>query len=142
MTTGIFARCLCVVLLCGCGVGAAAEIVFIVNAKNPVASLTAEQVKNLYLGKAKAFADGSPANPVDQAKGSAGRNELYRNYVKKDDATLQAYWSRQIFSGNGEPPRSVENAAAVKAWVAKDPSAIGYIEASELDGSVKKVPVK
>lgn len=43
-----------------------------------------------------------------------------------------------IFTGKGHPPAEMD-AAAVKAKVASDPSAIGYIDASEVDASVREV---
>jgi ABC-type phosphate transport system substrate-binding protein len=142
MKTKLMAQGSLLILLFLCANTGIAEIVFVVNVKNPVTTLSVDQIKNLYLGKAKAFADGSPVEPIDQLKGASARDELYRNYIKKDEAAVQAYWSRLIFSGNGEPPRALENGAAVKAWVAKNPNAIGYVDASEVDGSVKRVAVK
>ena len=42
-----------------------------------------------------------------------------------------------MFSGKGQPPREVGDDAAVKAWVASNPEAIGYIDGKFVDGSVK-----
>ena len=46
--------------------GANAEVVVIVNPKNPAANLSAEQVAALYLGNASTFPDGGAATLADQ----------------------------------------------------------------------------
>jgi len=44
-----------------------------------------------------------------------------------------------VFTGKGQPPIMLPNAAEVKKAVATDPKAIGYIEKSAVDASVKVV---
>ena len=46
-------------------------------------------------------------------------------------------WSRLIFTGKATPPKELPDAAAVKKAVATDPKAIGYIDKSEVDSTVK-----
>jgi len=48
-------------------------------------------------------------------------------------------WSRLIFSGKGTRPRTPGASADVKKAVAADPAAIGFIERSALDDTVKAV---
>jgi ABC-type phosphate transport system substrate-binding protein len=52
---------------------------------------------------------------------------------------MKAYWSQLTFTGKAQPPRQVSGDAAVKAAVADNPSAIGYISDGAVDGSVKVV---
>jgi ABC-type phosphate transport system substrate-binding protein len=44
-----------------------------------------------------------------------------------------------VFSGKATPPKELGSAAEVKKFVAANPDAIGYIEKSAVDGSVKVV---
>ncbi len=44
-----------------------------------------------------------------------------------------------MFSGKATPPKELGSSAEVKKFVAANPDAIGYIEKSALDGSVKAV---
>jgi hypothetical protein len=44
-----------------------------------------------------------------------------------------------VFSGKVQPPKEAADAAAVKKAVAADPKAVGYIEKSAVDGTVKVV---
>ena len=47
----------------------AEEIAVIVNPKNPTASLTADQVEQIFLGKSTSLPGGGNASAVDQADG-------------------------------------------------------------------------
>ena len=55
----------------------------------------------------------------------------------KSDFQIKAHWSRLLFSGKGKPPKVLDNDAAVKKWVAEHPKALGYINSSADDASVK-----
>jgi len=59
--------------------------------------------------------------------------------AEKNAGQVKAYWSKQLFSGNGTPPREVASVAEVKRAVAGDATAIGYIDRAALDASVKEI---
>ena len=130
-------------LLAGMAVAAAcyarAEVVVVVNPKNPVASMTAEQVAQIYTGASRQFPDGTAAMPLDQAEGSAVREEFLAKVVGKTSQQVGAIWSRLTFSGKGTRPKPLAGSAEVKHAVAADPSAIGFIERGAVDSSVKVV---
>jgi hypothetical protein len=42
-----------------------------------------------------------------------------------------------VFTGKGTPPKEVADDAAVKSFVATTPGAVGYIDESKVDASVK-----
>lgn len=117
--------------------GAAAEVVAVVSASNPVSTLSRNQVADIFLGKANRFPDGSQAVPIDQAEGSAAREEFYFKFAGKSPAQLKAHWSKIIFTGRGQPPPEVSNDVEEKELIVKNPHAIGYIERKQVDGSVK-----
>lgn len=119
----------------------AADMVVVVSARNPVNALRQEQVADIFLGHIGRFPDGSEARALDQPLGSPLRNRFYARVASKSPALLKAHWSRMIFTGRGQPPRELPNSAAVRKAVAENPGAIGYIERSALDASVKAVLV-
>ena len=137
-----FKNCVCLVVIAlalslRAGV-AVADVVAVVSAKNPVTTtLSKNQVVDIFLGKVSRFPDGSQAVPIDQAEGSAARDEFYLKFTGKSPAQLKAHWSKIIFTGRGKPPREVANSIEVKKLLAKDPNAIGYIEQGLVDSSVK-----
>ena len=116
---------------------ASAEIVIIANPANPEASISAAEAKKIFLGKRTSFPGGAWAAPVDQAEGRATRDTFYQKAAGKDAAQMKAYWSKMIFSGKATPPEAVADDAAVKAWVAGNKDAIGYVDSGAVDGSVK-----
>lgn len=128
-------------LLAAAPVQAGAEVVVIVSAKSPVASLRADQVADIFLGHLANFPDGGQAVALDQQVGSTQRDEFYVKVAAKTPPLVKAYWSKMIFTGRGQPPKEVPNAAAVRKMVADNPALIGYIDRSELDASVKPVLV-
>jgi len=116
---------------------AQAEIAVIANSANSESSLTAKQVKKIFLGKKNAFPGGGAAKPADQGEGSATREAFYQKIAKKNTDAMKSYWTQMIFSGKASPPEAVGDDAAVKAWVASNKDGIGYVDKSSVDGSVK-----
>ena len=116
-----------------------AELVVIVNPKNPAASLSAEQVSALFLGTATTFPDGGSAVLADQPESAGIRGDFYQKATGRSVAQVKATWARLTFTGKGTPPKELKTDADVKAFVASDPKAIGYVDASAVDGSVKAV---
>lgn len=119
--------------------GAAAEVVVVVNPRNPVTAMEAEQVAQIYTGASRMFPNGSTASPVDQTEGSAVREEFLAKVVGRSSAQIKAVWSRLIFSGKGTPPKALASSAEVKKLVAAEPNAIGFMERSAVDDTVKVV---
>jgi len=112
---------------------AQAEVVVIVNPKHPAASLTAEQVANVYLGKDASFA------PVDLPESAAQRGEFYTKVAGKDSAQVKAIWARLVFTGKTQPPKEFGSSAEAVKFVAGNDKAIAYVDKGAVDGSVKAV---
>jgi len=115
------------------GVPAMAEVVVVVNPKAAEASMTKDQVAQFFLGKSSAM------TPVDQPDSAPVRAEFYKKVTDKDASQVKALWSKLVFTGKATMPKEVGDSAAVKKAVAADPKAIGYIEKSAVDASVKVI---
>lgn len=116
------------------GVVTGAQAMDIVVIGNPAAGpLTKEQVADVFLGKNQAL------TPVDQVESAPIRAEFYKQATGRDLAQVKSTWSRLVFSGKGQAPKELADNAAVKKAVAADPKAVGYIDKSAVDGSVKVV---
>ena len=116
-----------------------AEVVVIVSANSPIASLTAEQTARIFLGKTTSFPDDGQAVPIDQVEGNAMRDEFYAKVIHKNSTQLSAYWAKVIFTGDGRPPVELESNVAVRRAVAKDRNAIGYIDKRYVNRSVRVI---
>ena len=119
-----------------CGLVLSAQVmagdVVVIMAPN-AAPLTKEQVANVYLGRALDF------KPVDLPEANAARADFYRKATDRDSSQIKALWARLMFTGHGQPPKVLENAAAVKKAVAADPKSVGYIDKADVDSTVKVV---
>ena len=118
-------------LLMSAGWAMAGDLVVIANPA--VGSLTKDQVSELFLGKNQDF------TPIDLPEGSPGYADFYRKATGRDVSQVKATWARLVFSGKAQAPRQLPDAAAVKKAVAADPHAVGYIEKSAVDSSVKVI---
>jgi len=121
-------------------VGAArADIVVVVSAKSSVAKLTKDQVADVFLGKSTSLPGASQAVPLDQAAGSKVRDEFYTKVTGQTQAQVKTLWAKLSFSGKGTPPKALGSDDEVKQQLAANPNAIGYVDKSKLDASVKAV---
>ena len=111
-----------------------AETVVIVSAKNPASRMFSEQAAQFFLGKSTMF------TPIDQAEGSSIRNDFYKKVTDKDAGQVKAIWSKLVFTGKATAePKELKSNAEVRKAVADDPKAIGYIDKSAVDDSVKVI---
>lgn len=122
-----------------CSGPAVADVVAVVSSNSSVTTLSRNQVADIFLGRASRFANGEPAVPLDQAEGTAVRDEFYTKVAGKAAPQVKAHWAKIIFTGRGRPPEEAPNSAQVKKLIVKNPNAIGYIERSMVDASVKVV---
>jgi ABC-type phosphate transport system substrate-binding protein len=97
------------------------------------APLSKDQVGAVYLGRSLDL------KPVDLPESSATRDTFYKKATDRDAAQIKAVWARLTFTGKGQAPAEMPDAAAVKKAVAADPKAVGYIDKAAADGSVKVV---
>ena len=143
MTRTLAIRLALALLAMGLAMGARAEdVVPVVSAKSPVTALSAGQVADIFLGKATRFPDGSPAIPIDQNEESPAREKFYAQFTGKSPAQVKAHWSKQIFTGRGQPPRQVGGGPEMRRAVAENPGAIGYIDAKLVDSSVRAIALR
>jgi hypothetical protein len=111
----------------------AGDIVVVMGAG--ASALTKDQVANVYLGRNNSL------KPVDLPESNPLREAFYKKATDRDAAQIKAVWSRLTFTGQGQPPREFPDPAAIKKAVAADPKAVGYIDKTDLDASVKVVLV-
>jgi ABC-type phosphate transport system substrate-binding protein len=112
---------------------AMADVVVVANPKAAESSMTKDQVAQFFLGKSSAM------TPVDQPDSAPIRAEFYKKVTDKDASQVKSLWSKLVFTGKATMPKEVGDSAAVKKAVAADPKAIGYIEKSAVDASVKVI---
>ncbi|QYJ76000.1 MULTISPECIES: phosphate ABC transporter substrate-binding protein [Shewanella] len=125
------------ILLCLSAMQAWAGVAVIVHPGNGD-TIDKKAIENIYLGKTKSFPGGSQAVPVNIESGPV-REAFDTNVLGKSSSQLKSYWSQKVFTGKGTPPKEVTTAEEVLGLVSSNPNIIGYIDSSQVNGSVKVV---
>ena len=108
---------------------AQADVVVIGNLAAP--TMSKDEVSQFFLGKSQAM------KPVDRSSADPIKAQFYQKLSGQDLSQVKATWSRLVFTGKASAPKELPDAGAVKKAVAADPKAIGYIDKSEVDATVK-----
>ncbi|MBQ0799905.1 MAG: phosphate ABC transporter substrate-binding protein [Porticoccaceae bacterium] len=113
-----------------------AELAIVVNPDYSGGNINMQDIRDLYQGKSKTLND-VQVKAVDQSSGSSARKQFLSTVLEKSESEMNRYWSRLIFSGKGRPPEVLDSADAIKRWIALNPEGIGYIDADDVDDTVK-----
>jgi hypothetical protein len=111
----------------------AGELVIIVNPQNSATRMFPSQAAQFFLGSSAMF------TPMEQAPNSSIRTDFCKKVLGKEPPEVRAIWSKLVFTGKGKPPKEFKSSAEVKKAVSENVDAIGYIDKSEVDDSVKVV---
>jgi hypothetical protein len=133
-------RGLCLLLWCllSC-LPAQAELAVVVNARSGVSAMTRSEVIHLFFGRSRQFFNGLEAQVADLQDSHPDRQRFYRALVGKDLADINAYWSRQVFTGRLRPPPQLRSSEEMLRWVAEHPGGIGYVDLRHADARVRVV---
>lgn len=116
-----------------------AQIAVVVGARSEVEKLSREEVINIFLGRFRQLPSGATAYPIDLPAGQSERAAFYRQLVNKEQAEINAYWARLVFSGRTTPPRQAKDTEDMLDLVANLPGAVGYVDRGKVDGRVRVV---
>ena len=121
---------LVVLLVTGSASAAAASAVVVVNERNEANSVSAEQLRQLLLGR-QSFWGGNvrvvtAAMPLTDPAMAAFCTEILR----KSPDQFQSYWRSRIFSGEGGAPRTFARAEDAVAFVRDNPGGIAVLTAA------------
>lgn len=100
--------------------------------------LTRDDLARIYLKQRRFWDDGAPLVPLNREPSSAARETFSTRVLGGESAYFASYWNQQYFDGVF-PPATLSSSAAIKRYVATNRNAIGYIEPSEVDPSVRVV---
>lgn len=119
----------------------AANLQVIANPSVGASSVSADDLKAVFLATKSSLSDGSRVEPV-LAKGGATHEAFLKEYLGKTDAALQTYYRSLVFTGKASMPKALASDAEVVAYVAKTKGAIGYVAAGSATAGVKTIEVK
>lgn len=88
-------------------------------------NLDRDAIKNIYLNKAGAKRYGVT---VYDHKSIDLRTSFYENYLRLSLVELRAYWAKQVFTGGGRPPSSLDTDELIER-LNSERNSIGYLPA-------------
>lgn len=110
----------------------------IVNKNSGIDQLSAEQVQKIFLGKINMMQKQGRLMPLDLPEGTA-RERFYSKATGKSPVQIKSHWAMMVFTGRAQPPEEVASEKAMLEQVARNPLAIGYVDQTQVDDSVKTV---
>ncbi len=131
-------------MLLAAGVRAAAlEAVVIVNARNPVASLSGDQLRQLFLGRQSFWPDQTRVVAAMMPIGEPAMTSFCSQVLRKSPDQFQSYWRSRIFAGEGGAPRTFARVEEAVAFVRDNAGAVAVLTSAptSYDG-IKRVEVK
>jgi ABC-type phosphate transport system substrate-binding protein len=114
-------------------------IVVIVNNANPVTSVAASELRPIFQTTKTKWSSGGDATPLNLPNENKLRQDFDQAVLGLDPTRASRYWQDRKIRGGARAPKYLPNSAAVLATVAADPSAVGYVNASEVTKAVKVV---
>ena len=119
----------------------AADLKIIANTSIGTSSISADELKAVFLATKSSLSDGSHVEPVLE-KGGPVHEAFVKEYLGKTDSALETYYRSLVFTGKALMPKALGTDAEVEAYVAKTKGAIGYVSAVSGAASVKTLAVK
>ena len=100
------------------------------------AELSIDDLAQIYLRRKRFWNDGAPVVPLNLSSSNSLRERFSRLVLRQNEDHLAQYWNHEYFYGIF-PPATLASTEAMRRYVASDPNAIGYLPASQVDGSVR-----
>lgn len=115
-------------------------LVVVAHPDVPVDTISARELRRIYLGKSRRWSGGLTIRPV-----MLDRGEFLARFVDealgRTEENFSVYWKRMIFTGKGRPPRMFETVDELAFYVSMTPGAIGYLPADAARPGVKVIRV-
>ena len=118
----------------------AADLKLIANSSVGASSVSADDLKGVFLITKTSLSDGTHVEPV-LLKSGATHESFVKQYLGKSDSALQTYYRSLVFTGKGSMPKELSTDAEVVAYVAKTKGAIGYVSSGAAAAGVKTIEV-
>jgi ABC-type phosphate transport system substrate-binding protein len=114
------------------------EIDVVVPKSNNAGSLSIEAVRKIFMGEKSSWAGGKHITVLMLAPGQAERGVVLREVFKMTESDYTKYFLQAAFAGRVQAaPKDLPSAAQMKARLAANPNAIGYLKKDDVDGSVR-----
>ncbi|TWI74349.1 hypothetical protein LZ24_00952 [Desulfobotulus alkaliphilus] len=111
---------------------ALADVLIIANRGVSVASVSKSDLERIYRGQLSRWEDGSRVN-FAILRGDV-MDSFLSEYVRMSPAQFDQHWKRQVFTGRGQMPPTMNRPADMVTYVANTQGAIGFVpEGTRID---------
>lgn len=118
------------------------EVAVIVNPKNPVSEVSLNDLRSIFRLDRTFWPNGKKIRILMLEHGTYEKELILKRVYNMTDTQLRQFWVRKITGlESSNFPRAWSSSAAVKIVVHRYPSAIGYIDANQVDSSVKVLAI-
>ena len=111
-------------------------IAVIVGQQSFLTQVSVDDLRELYLRRRRVWPNGRRAIPINLPPDHPLRERFSRIVLGRSMQDLVPYWNARYFEGI-TPPTVLPSPAAVRAYLAAEPAAIGYVPVSEADGTCR-----
>lgn len=118
----------------------ASDVKIIGNASVKADSISASEIKSVFLMQRRTLKDGSAVVPVLEKSGET-HEAFLRQYLERGSEEIRTYYQGLVFTGKGSMPKELNSDAEVVAYVSKTKGAIGYVSGSASTEGVKVLAV-
>ncbi|MCK5618309.1 MAG: substrate-binding domain-containing protein, partial [Candidatus Krumholzibacteria bacterium] len=112
-----------------------AEVAVIAHPSVPASDISRSQLLDIFTGDVKEWQNGEPVVIVD-LKPRSDVKEAFYDYLGKSSSRMKSIWMRNMLTGEGTPPESLESQAEILERVKNTPGAIGYVNRDLVTGGV------
>ena len=114
------------------------KVAIIVNEFNPTDDVSFEELVNILKQEKQYWKSGKKIYLIMQESGSLEKEIVLKEIFKMNEKQLKKFWLTKMFRRKVSSfPKTLRSNEAVKRFVSKVPNAIGYIDASLVNESVK-----
>lgn len=114
----------------------------VVSKENKIRSMTTDDLTRIFLGKKTLWDSGTRIVPAMPEEESPAGEVFLSETLKKSVSQFRAYWKRLLFSGGGTVPKVFRNSDQLMDFVARQPGAIGVVEASAVNDRVRVLEIE
>jgi len=117
-----------------------AEVDIVVPMSNNAGPLSTEDVRRIFVGEKSSWPGGKHITVLMFAPDQTERMVILREVFKMNESDYTKYFLQAAFTGRVQAaPRDLPSAAQMKAHLAANPNAIGYLKKEDVDDGVKVV---
>lgn len=117
-------------------------LAIIVNQSNPIDDLSLKELRTVFLGERSHWSNGRRITLVMMDPGLAERKTVLRDVCRMNETEFSRHFLQGLFTGEVfVSPKTLATPVGVRKFVFNVPGAIGYVRASDVDGTVKVIKV-